>query len=134
LDRRQFLQVAAATAVSGWLTPLGCHDPERYTEADARSLEQQWRAEAAASGTGPDGPQLYEGYRGLAKLPWFEWDAERGLRCVDESVPLAVDIHAHLAIWLLFAPAVDLNASSERVEYNQDCEADEPPCPIDLDV
>lgn len=131
LGRRDFLGLLAAAAVT--LLP-GCREEGRYSDEDAARLEAQRRAELASSGSGPFGAQRYRGYRGLAELPWFELDAAGRLRCVDEAVPEAIDLHAHLGISLLLAPEVDLLARTPRVRHMLDCDGEEPGCPLDLDV
>ncbi|MDJ0866375.1 MAG: amidohydrolase family protein [Myxococcota bacterium] len=131
LDRRRFVRLLAGAAA---LALPGCRDDSRYTAADAARLEAQRRRERARSGRGPFGEQRYRGYRGLAELPWFELDADGTLRCVAEDVPPALDIHAHLGISLLLAPEIDLHASTPRVRHILDCDAEEPGCPLDLDV
>jgi predicted TIM-barrel fold metal-dependent hydrolase len=129
LDRRSFAKLLAATLL--W---PGCRDDSRYTQADAERLEAQRREEAERSGRGPWGVRRYRGYRGLAELPWFELDREGRLRCVAQDVPLAIDLHAHLGISLLLAPEIDLQARTPRVRHLLDCDADDPGCPLDLDV
>jgi len=131
MRRRQFLTGFSAAAV---LQAVGCRDATRYTDADVRALATQRETEAARSGKGPFGLQRYQGYRGLADLPYFELDPGGRLRCVVEDLPPILDIHAHLGISLLFAPAPDLLARSERVEHILDCDAESPGCPLDLDV
>jgi hypothetical protein len=131
LTRRTFVRLAAGGAGA---VALGCRDPERYTDADAARLEAQRREEQERSGRGPYGPQVYRGYRGLAELPWFELAPDGRLRCVDPDVPHAIDVHAHLGIAVLFAPAPDLQARTARVEHLLDCDREEPGCPLDLDV
>jgi predicted TIM-barrel fold metal-dependent hydrolase len=136
LDRREFGRLAlalAAGALSGAALP-GCGGEEGYTAEDAASLVAQKRAERERSGQGPFGPQRYRGYRGLADLPWFELDPRGQLRCVDESVPLAVDVHAHLGISLLLAPELDLQARNGPARHLLDCDGEGGGCPLDLDV
>jgi predicted TIM-barrel fold metal-dependent hydrolase len=131
LARRRFLSgLAAAPAL---LLP-GCRDSTRYTEADTRTLEAQRKRELAQSGLGPHGAQRYVGYRGLADLPYFELDESGTLRCTVTDLPRVLDIHAHLGMSLLLAPQLDLLARSERVEHMLDCDAEDPGCPLDLDV
>lgn len=131
LQRRRFL-VGMATAPA--LLMPGCRDPARYTEADVRSLAAQRKRELEESGSGPFGLQRYAGYRGLADLPYFELDESRTLRCTVPDLPAVLDIHAHLGISLLLAPELDLLARKDRVEHILDCDAEDPGCPLDLDV
>ncbi|MDH3211344.1 MAG: amidohydrolase family protein [Myxococcales bacterium] len=131
LDRRAFVKLAACAPA---LALPGCTDPERYTDEDAARLEAQRRLERERSGRGPYGPRRYRGYRGLAELPWFELDAQGRLRCVAEGLPPALDVHAHLGMSLLLAPEIDLQASTPRVHHILDCDAEDPGCPLDLDV
>jgi len=131
VDRRSFLGLLAAGGAS---LLAGCRDDSRYGPEDAARLEAQRREERERSGTGPFGAQRYRGYRGLAELPWFEIDGRGRLRCVDESVPEAIDVHAHLGMSLLLAPEVDLLARTPRVRHMLDCDGEQPGCPLDLDV
>lgn len=113
---------------------VGCMDRSRYSDADEAALEAQRAREAAASGTGPFGPQRYRGYRGLAELPWFELDGDGQLHLVADDVPATIDFHTHLGMALLFAPALDLQAETPRVQHLLDCDGSDPGCALDLDV
>ena len=64
----------------------------------------QRKIETDNSGQGPYGRQIYPGYRGLAKLPWFELDNAGNLHCKDKDVPYAIDVHCHLGMSVLFRP------------------------------
>ncbi|MHA7839996.1 MAG: amidohydrolase family protein, partial [bacterium] len=139
LGRRRFLALAGGTAAHLAAGACGSDraDPgtaERETEEDVARLAAQKRRERARSGKGPFGPQRYRGYRGLAELPWFELDSEGVLRCVDESVPRAIDCHCHLGMSVLFEPDLDLHARTPRVRHLLDCDATQPGCELDLDV
>lgn len=129
LTRRGLLAAAAGLAVGA----AGCGGDRDYTSSDRDVLEQQRETEAAQSGAGPFGRLRFEGYRGLAKLPWFELDPDGRLR-VRGDVPRAIDLHCHLGMSPGLAPPVDLLQRTHRVEYELDCDATEPPCEIDLDV
>jgi hypothetical protein len=118
------LALGAATA---------CTSSADYTDDDAQRLERQRAGEAALSGNGPYGPLRFEGYRGLARLPWFELDDTGRLR-VRAGIPRAIDLHGHLGRGMGLAPAVDLLRTTPRVRYELDCDRDDPPCPLDLDV
>jgi predicted TIM-barrel fold metal-dependent hydrolase len=131
IDRRRFLMLVAATALSGCGPGL---EPGRYTQADIDGLAAQRRREAAMSGKGPFGLHRYRGYRGLAELPWFELDADRRLRCIDESLPGIIDFHSHLGMSVLFKPELDLFARTDRVRHLLDCDAEDPGCELDLDI
>jgi predicted TIM-barrel fold metal-dependent hydrolase len=131
LDRRRFNRLLLSAPA---LALPGCGDPPRYTEEDAARLEAHWLEEAARSGQGPDGPQRYRGYRGLAELPWFELDERGRLRCIVEDLPPVFDVHAHFGMSLLLAPEIDLHARTERVRHLLDCDAEDPGCGLDLDV
>jgi predicted TIM-barrel fold metal-dependent hydrolase len=138
MHRRQFLKLAALGA-AGVVIPgvSGCSgppEPGRYTAADVEGLARQRTEEAAAAGHGPYGRHVYRGYRGLAELPWFELDDAGQLRCVADDFPPAIDFHCHLGMSMLFAPDVDLLASTPRVEHLLDCDATDPGCELDLDV
>ncbi|HPG27516.1 MAG: amidohydrolase family protein [Spirochaetaceae bacterium] len=140
-ERRRFLRELAFglawTAGLGSAASLaGCDqpDPDRYTQADVEALAAQRLREREQSGRGRFGPHRYRGYRGLAELPWFELDERGRLRCVDESLPLAIDCHSHFGMSVLFEPELDLQARTERVRHLLDCDATEPGCALDLDV
>jgi len=135
IKRRYFLGLAGLVGAGGLLSLKGCDGfSDRYTEEEAQALIAQKAREQELSGTGPFGLQRYEGYRGLAELPWYEVNAEGRLVMVDDSVPAAIDVHAHLGMAMLFAPDLDLQARTPRVEYMLDCDATNPGCPLDLDV
>lgn len=135
LDRRKFLQLATLSTASVVLPSCGGEDPaERYTQADIDDLAQQWRDEAQRAGQGPFGDLRFEGYRGLAELPWFELDADGILRNVATDLPRAIDMHCHFGMSMLLAPEVDLHQPTERVMHLLDCDATQPGCELDLDV
>jgi hypothetical protein len=92
-NRRQFLLGSSAAALG--LTLPGCDSPpaERYSQADIELLARQRALEEQTRGRGPYGPHVYQGYRGLAQLPWFDLDANGALRCTDEEVPYSIDVH-----------------------------------------
>ena len=132
VDRRGFAKLAlgslAAAALGG-----GCGSGLEYTEADRAALEAQRRVEAERDGMGPLGPLRFQGYRGLAELPYFELAPDGALRLTVEMPP-PFDFHTHLGIALLLAPAIDLARRTPRTQYYLDCDASEPGCPLDLDV
>lgn len=133
-SRRQFLLGSGVTACGLGLS--GC-DPvpaKRYNEADIVTLARQRTSEKARSGKGPYGSQIYSGYRGLAKLPWFELDKDGNLYCNDDDVPYSIDVHCHLGMSVLFRPHLDLLAATSRVKHLLDCDATDPGCPLDLDI
>jgi predicted TIM-barrel fold metal-dependent hydrolase len=135
VDReRRALLAGAAAALAAAALPA-CH-PGRSDEDDVRRLAERMEAERARAGTDPSGPRVFRGYRGLAELPEFEEGGDGRLRCVAEGVDGAFDVHAHLGIAVLLAPALDLTRRTERVRYFLDC--DDPalpePCRLDLDV
>ncbi|NND83138.1 MAG: amidohydrolase family protein [Gammaproteobacteria bacterium] len=135
MDRREFLQKFGAGSAAVALSACGgSPDAGRYTEADIALLAAQRAAEAAQSGRGPFGVHRYQGYRGLAELPWFDLDAQGGLICVDDSLPKAIDVHCHLGMSYLFRPTLDLQAATARVKHLLDCDAEQPGCDLDLDV
>jgi predicted TIM-barrel fold metal-dependent hydrolase len=135
LSRRTFLQLTALSATAACL-PSCSHDENdpRYTDADIARLALQRVEEGERSGHGPFGPLRFQGYRGLAELPWFELDANGALYIADPDLPKAIDMHCHLGMSLLLAPAVDLQQPSERVIHLLDCDATNPGCDLDLDV
>ena len=104
------------------------------TPEERALLDERTRAELAASGRGPLGPLRSRGYRGLVAFPWFELDSDRNLVLVADDVPAGIDLHTHLGMALLFAPAPDLHARTRRVEYLLDCDAEPGGCELDLDV
>jgi len=137
-DRREFLTSVGAL-IGGTTASLvlgGCSDPDpsRYNEADIALLAEQQRRERAQSGKGRFGIQRFKGYRELAKLPWFELDSTGKLRCVDESIPMAIDMHCHFGMSVLFEPKLDLQVRTERVRHLLDCDATDPGCDLDLDI
>jgi predicted TIM-barrel fold metal-dependent hydrolase len=132
LTRRGFIAASAST-----LALAACSsepEPGRYTQSDKDLLAAQRLAETQNAGNGIYGPQNYKGYRGLAKLPWFELDQHGSLQCVDQSIPLAIDAHCHLGMSVLFEPRLDLSKQTERTAHLLDCDKQTPGCDLDLDV
>jgi len=135
IKRRYFLGLAGLAGAAGlWSLSGRERFSERYTQDEADALIVQKQRERELSGTGAYGPHLYAGYRGLAALPWYEVNEQGRLVLVDDTVPAAIDVHAHLGMNMLFAPNLDLQVSTPRVEYMLDCDATDPGCPLDLDV
>ncbi len=132
--RRRLLGVTAATVGTLALGACGRAPGERYNDADVALLARQREEEAAASGKGPFGRQVYRGYRGLVELPWFGLDGDGQLVITDDSVPLAVDVHGHLGMSVLFRPHLDLTAQTPRVRHLLDCDEPGNECDLDLDV
>ncbi|GHD34264.1 amidohydrolase family protein [Parahalioglobus pacificus] len=133
LSRRALLKGFAATATLPMIS--GCSQDEqssRLSQADIDALAEQRAEEARLTGKGPYGQQRYEGYRGLSELPWFELDNNMQLVCVDDSIPLGIDVHTHLGMSYLFAPDIDLTHSPTRVKHLLDSDGDG--TTIDLDV
>ena len=134
INRRQFLNYAGITSLG--LTIPGCSsepEPGRYTNEDIELLSSQRRTEALARGKGVFGQHVYQGYKGLANLPWFELDENDKLVCVDDAVPFSIDMHAHLGMSALFKPELDLQASSPRVMHLLDCDNQDDLCDLELD-
>ena len=75
-----------------------------YTDVDKAALVAQREEEARVAGKGPFGVQRFQGYRGLAELPWYELDANGSLHLTDDGVPSSIDFHCHLGMSLLLAP------------------------------
>lgn len=135
LKRRHFLSMLAASTAATTLASCGLGpSEERYNQADIDLLQQQRDEEAQRAGKGPHGTHRYRGYRGLAQLPWFELDTKGQLICVDDSIPMGIDIHCHLGMSLLFSPDIDLNRPSKRVKHLLDCDGTSPGCELDLDI
>jgi predicted TIM-barrel fold metal-dependent hydrolase len=135
MGRREFLAMLAGGAAGVALPGCGSDtEPGRYTEADIAGLDLQRAAERELSGRGAFGPQRYNGYRGLASLPWFELDPDGALRCVADDFPPAIDVHCHFGVSMLLAPDVDLAARTPRVRHLLDCDGSEPGCQLDLDI
>ncbi len=135
LNRRKFLQLATMSAAGVVLASCGSEDTDtRYANSDIVRLAQQRLDEESRSGTGPFGPMRFNGYRGLAELPWFELDDTGQLHNVALDLPKAIDMHCHLGMSLLLAPDIDLQRRTERVVYLLDCDATNPGCELDLDV
>jgi predicted TIM-barrel fold metal-dependent hydrolase len=130
--RRRFLAASTSTLVLAGCS--GAPEPGRYTQSDIDLLAAQRIAEAENAGKGRYGPQQYQGYRGLADLPWFELDERDALQCIDESIPLAIDAHCHLGMSVLFEPRLDLSKQTGRTAHLLDCDKPTPGCDLDLDV
>jgi hypothetical protein len=47
---------------------------------------------------------------------------------------MAIDMHAHLGMSVLFKPELDLQVKTKRVKHLLDCDGDEPNCELDLDI
>jgi predicted TIM-barrel fold metal-dependent hydrolase len=132
LDRRAFTKSLLASLAFGGAP--GCTPSSSdYSDNDAARLVRQKADEAARSGTGPFGALRVEGYRGLSTLPYFELAPDGQLR-TRIALPPVIDFHAHLGWAHLLAPQVDLTRRAPRTEYLLDCDRDDPPCSIDLDV
>ena len=135
INRRLFLNYLGISALG--LSASACNDrpPEsRYNANDIERLARQRSAEAQAAGKGRFGEHRYSGYRGLSRLPWFELDSSGKLVCVDESVPMSIDMHAHLGMSVLFKPELDLQAKTPRVRHLLDCDNTLAACQLDLDI
>lgn len=127
MPRRRFLQLSLATFLTS------CIVREDYTEEDATRLHEQMAKEAERSGKGPFGPLRFDGYRGLAKMPYFEL-REDGLLKTVLDIPEVIDMHAHLGWSYFLAPEVDLQKRTSQTHYLLDCDMQTPPCQLDLDV
>ncbi|MFK7975722.1 MAG: amidohydrolase family protein [Halioglobus sp.] len=135
LKRRHLLSLLAASATA--ITLPGCGagpSDERYNQADIDLLKRQRDEEAKTAGKGPHGMHRYQGYRGLAELPWFELDSTGQLVCIDDTLPMGIDIHCHLGMSVLFSPKIDLNQATPRVKHLLDCDGSTPGCELDLDI
>lgn len=134
MNRRRFLNYLGVSTIGLGLSACGDVPPfSRYNVDDIALLAAQRKAEADRVGSGPFGEHRYSGYRGLSELPWFELDEGGQLVCPDESIPMAIDMHAHLGMSVLFKPELDLQLKSERVQHLLDCDADVP-CNLELDI
>ena len=134
LGRRKFLGAVGISA--GGIALGACDAPsaDRYSQGDIDALVAQRNLEQSRRGKGPYGVHVYRGYRGLADLPWFDLDDAGQLSCIDDSIALAIDVHCHLGMSVLFKPKLDLLAETERVMHLLDCDATVPACPLDLDI
>ncbi|NQX88036.1 MAG: amidohydrolase family protein [Halioglobus sp.] len=114
----------------------GCDSPppERYTQADINALATQREQEQQIRGKSIYGEHIYDGYRGLAALPWFGLDDAGQLLCIDDSIPAPIDVHCHLGMSVLFKPELDLQTKTPRVRHLLDCDAASPGSPFDLDI
>ena len=133
MDRRNFLR-ALGVGAAALAAPFACDDEGRYLDSDRKRLAQQKLREQQRSGLGPYGVHRYRGYRGLAQLPYFELTSNGRIRCIVDGLPPIIDFHAHLGMALLFAPALDWLAETERVRHFLDCDGKDPGCELDLDV
>lgn len=135
MNRRNFLSRLGISGLG--LSLFACSDAPpagRYTEADINLLAAQRKAEALAAGKSVFGVHQYKGYRGLAELPWFELDSNKKLVCIDENIPMSIDMHAHLGMSVLFKPKLDLQARTDRVKHLLDCDKERAACELDLDI
>jgi predicted TIM-barrel fold metal-dependent hydrolase len=135
INRRRFLNYLGVSTLG--ISVAACDDTppkQRYNLDDIALLASQREAEALAAGKGPFGEQQYLGYRGLAKLPWFDLDTQGKLLCIDDTVPMSIDMHAHLGMSVLFKPELDLQAKTARVKHLLDCDSESALCELDLDV
>ncbi len=105
MDRRTFLKGLGASAILG-PSFLGCASPV---------------------------PKQVPGFRGLDQLPYFKVDRDGNLVLAARDVPEGIDFHTHLGVSFLLAPEVDLLRRTARPEYILDYDAEEPPCPFDLE-
>ena len=134
MNRRRFLNHLGLSTLSLGLSACDNTPPaNRYNADDIALLAAQRLSEAQNAGKGPFGEHKYVGYQGLAQLPWFELDGDGKLVCVDDSLPMAIDMHAHLGMSVLFKPELDLQAKTARVQHLLDCDGPTP-CTLDLDV
>lgn len=125
--RRQMMRLLAAAVLGG------CKRSTDYTENDRQRLQQQRQEEGLRSGSGPFGPLVFEGYQDLHRLPYFQLDETGQLR-IAVDLPPTIDFHAHLGWSYFVAPQVDLLARTPVTRYLMDCDAERPPCELDLDV
>ncbi len=133
IDRRTVLKLLLGTAAAaGGLAACTRHTD--YTDEDIAQLDRQMREEAERSGHGPYGMLRVHGYRGLAQLPYFELGGDGRLHVTVSDLPPIIDFHTHLGVSLLFAPALDLQRRTPRVQYFLDCDCEQPGCDFDLDV
>ena len=138
MNRRDFLNYFGVSTLGFGIAACDNSPPHnRYNSDDVALLATQKEVEAKAAGNGPFGMHRYSGYRELAKLPWFELENDQSGRgrliCKDESVPMAIDMHAHLGMSVLFQPELDLQAKTKRVMHLLDCDGSKP-CNLDLDI
>lgn len=77
-------------------------------------------------------PATFEGYQGLADLPWFEMRDGR-LVAVNPDWPPAIDFHEHLGFGV-GPESIDYQRLTQRVEYLIDCDDPNEACVLNLDV
>ena len=131
-SRRKFLNLVGAS-----LLLQSCSEPhssDRYSQADKDLLVKQRAQENANSGASAFGEHRYQGYKGLARLPWFELDEQQQLVLIDESVPSTIDVHCHVGMSLFLKPYINQFALAPRVKHLLDCDDGDNPCDLDLDV
>jgi len=121
-NRRGFLRGALATAALGpWL-----HACVGDAEAPLDTFEET-PGDPLARG-------FVRGYKGLAELPYFEWDPTlQLLRLTVDDLPPGVDFHAHLGFTFFLSPRIDYLRSTERTHYLIDCDAFDPACAVNFD-
>lgn len=134
INRRRFLNHLGLASLGFGVSACDNTPPaSRYNADDVALLAAQRLTEAQVAGKGPFGEHRYLGYRGLAQLPWFELDTSGKLVCADDNLPMAIDMHAHLGMSVLFKPELDLQAKTARVQHLLDCDGPTP-CTLDLDA
>lgn len=132
--RKTGLSLGSAPLLGFGLSACDAPAPDRYTQTDIEALAAQRDREQKTKGESQYGQHIYAGYRGLAELPWFALDREKRLVCVDESIPLSIDIHSHLGMSFLFKPRLNLQKMTPRVKHLLDADGTNPGSLFDLDV
>ncbi len=128
ITRREFFRLCSTLALAG-CTGRGSD----YTDEDREHLHRQQVTESLRSGSGPFGPMVFAGYRDLARLTYFRL-TDDGRLAVATDLPPVIDCHTHLGWSYFLAPDVDLLRATPRTQYLLDCDAQAPPCELDLDV
>jgi predicted TIM-barrel fold metal-dependent hydrolase len=82
----------------------------------------------------PPLPRTFQGYKGLADLPFFELDADGRLRCTVKDLPPTIDFHTHVGFRFLTAPKIDYLSTLPWSRYLIDQVDGEPPFTLDLDA
>jgi uncharacterized protein len=140
MDRRDFLRAGlggvGAALVQGACKPGSPPAPDSDAAPADAALTDRAPPERGAPDRPSDrtAPQLvFQGYQGLADLPYFDLDSHGELVCTVKDLPDIIDIHTHFGFAYALAPKIDLGADPGQVKFLVDCDGASPPCRLDLD-